>query len=275
MPSQLSTKIMLSTDELEPLLESPNVLPVFVGSASAFSQAHIPGSVNIEPSSLVCGIAPAAGKIPDSKDLSTLFSAIGLSDNRIIIAYDDEGGGWAGRLIWTLDILNHKNYHYLDGGITAWIAEGYQHETGSANPIKSTPYNATIDQTQIVSADDIKNQLGDQSFAIWDARSAQEHSGEKVLAAKGGRIPGAVNIDWLDLMDRNNYLRLKPLGVISSMLENKNLTANKTIVTHCHSHHRSGLTYITGKILDLNIRGYDGSWSEWGNLTDTPTESDV
>ena len=74
-------------------------------------------------------------------------------------------------------------------------------------------------------------------------------------------------------MDRNNFLRLKPLATIQTMLADKNLTADKTIVTHCQSHHRSGLTYLVGKIIGLNIKAYDGSWSEWGNLKNTPIDN--
>jgi thiosulfate/3-mercaptopyruvate sulfurtransferase len=94
-----------------------------------------------------------------------------------------------------------------------------------------------------------------------------------VLAARGGHIPGAANINWLDLMDRNNFLRLKPLAIIEAMLDDKKLTADKNIVTHCQSHHRSGLTYLVGKIIGLNIKAYDGSWSEWGNLENTPIDN--
>jgi len=272
MPSKFSANIAIQTDALQNILHDKNILPIFVGSEQAFLQAHIPGSAHIAPAQLVCGIPPAAGKLPDLAQLNELCSSIGLNENSIVIAYDDEGGGWAGRLIWTLDIIGHHNYHFLDGGINAWQAEKLSCESGRAND-RQSDYQANIDDSQLVAYQQIIDQLGDSNFAIWDARSEQEHSGEKVLASKGGHIPGAANLNWLHLMDRTNHLRLKPLDEIRNMLEERGITQEKTIVTHCQSHHRSGLTYLVGKILGMNIKAYDGSWSEWGNLPDTPVET--
>ena len=238
MSSSLSPELVLQTSQLDTLLDQANILLVFIGSEEAFRDAHIPGSQHIRPSELVCGIAPAAGKIADADDLAFLFSRIGLNDNSIVIAYDDEGGGWAGRLIWTLDIIGHTQYHYLDGGLVAWLGENRKAENGlTDNNLKKSTEQSNleikIDSALIVTADNIIELLNDDNFIVWDARSSQEYSGEKVLAARGGHIPGASNINWLDLMDRNNFLRLKPLATIQAMLADKNLTAEKTIVTHC------------------------------------------
>ena len=273
MSSSLNASLMLQTSQLDGLLKQDHVLVVFVGSEDAYRKAHIPGSHLIRPAELVCGVAPAVGKLPDADDLALLFSRIGLNDNSIVIAYDDEGGGWAGRLIWTLDIISHPHYHYLDGGLVAWLEEQRATESGLKENNPTSSYVVNINNDLIVTADNIIESLNDDNFIIWDARSSHEYQGKKILAARGGHIPGASNIDWLELMDRSNALRLKPLETITEMLDKKHLTANKNIVTHCQTHHRSGLTYLVGKILGLNIKAYDGSWSEWGNLEKTPIEN--
>jgi thiosulfate/3-mercaptopyruvate sulfurtransferase len=75
-------------------------------------------------------------------------------------------------------------------------------------------------------------------------------------------------------MDKEHNLRLLPLTVIQTMLTERGLTPDKNIVTHCQSHHRSGLTYLVAKILGYpSIKGYHGSWSEWGNLDHTPFDT--
>ena len=135
-------------------------------------------------------------------------------------------------------------------------------------------YQVNIDQSPIAEIADITSQLGSEQLGIWDARSAAEHSGEKVLAQRGGHIPGAINIDWLELMDRERNLRLIDLDQLQQRLNTLGLTKEKQIITHCQSHHRSGLTYLAMKILGYpNIKAYHGSWGEWGNREDTPIES--
>ena len=73
-------------------------------------------------------------------------------------------------------------------------------------------------------------------------------------------------------MDRDNALRIRE--DIAEQLHSKGITADKRIITHCQTHHRSGLTYLVGKSLGYQIKAYDGSWSEWGNDPGTPVETD-
>ena len=87
-----------------------------------------------------------------------------------------------------------------------------------------------------------------------------------------GHIPGAVNLDWLDTMDPDNGMRIR--SDIAALLQSRGITPDKKIITHCQTHHRSGLTWLIGKALAYDIKAYDGSWSEWGNDPDTPIETD-
>lgn len=269
--------LLLEADQLESYLANEQgnankLLILDTSSAENYAKHHIPGAIHIAPQSLQIGTPPAPGKIPTEAQLKALFSSVGLTADKHVIAYDDEGGGWAGRLIWTLDVLGHKKVSYLNGGIHAWFNEGHPTET-TANHGQATDFQVTIDTGPIVEIADIIPRLNTSDFAIWDARSPQEYNGSKVVAKRSGHIPGAINIDWLELMDRNNNMRFVDLEKLQQRINNLGLNKDKEIITHCQTHHRSGLTYLAMKILGYpNIKAYHGSWSEWGNRDDTPIE---
>lgn len=270
-----SLPLILEPETLQEMLPADSLLIVAVVQDRVFASHHIPGSVLIEPAELVCGIKPAVGKLPDNDHLSALFSRIGLTDDVHVIAYDDEGGGWAGRLIWTLDILGHQNYSYLNGGLPAWLKLGYPLVPGNDTSDRaSTPtdFVAQPNQSLMVDIQAVLDQLDDADTVVWDARSEEEYNGTKITAQRNGHIPGAKNLDWLQLIDRENDLRLQSLDVIAAKLESLGISKDKKVIAHCQTHHRSALAYLVGKALGYNISAYDGSWSEWGNRADTPIE---
>lgn len=262
--------LLIEPEDLVPHLGNEHILIIDVCSADNYKTQHLPGAAHIPPAELQCGEKTAPGKIPDKRRLDALFSATGLNKHKHVVVYDDEGGGWAGRLIWTLDVLGHTNYSYINGGLHAWLAAGLpvDHELPTS---AASEYLGGWNESVIAEAVDVLDSIDDDEQAIWDARSPQEYSGEKVVAKRGGHIPGAINIDWLELMDRDRQLRLVDLPQLQARLNELGLSKDKTVITHCQTHHRSGLTYLAMKILGYpKIKGYHGSWSEWGNREDTP-----
>ncbi len=254
---------------LQAVLGQPGILVVGVVSDEAFRQAHIPGAVHLTPKALQHGQPPAPGRLPDAATLSALFSAIGLTPDTHVVAYDDEGSGWAGRLLWTLAVIGHTRWSCLDGGSIAWAAAGLPQARGDATP-QPSQYQARIGQDYRIDTDTLLRTLHDPQLLVWDARSHAEYTGEKAFSRRGGHIPGALHLEWTDLMDRSRDLRLLPPAHLRGLLDSRGLREGRRIVTHCQTHHRSGLTWLAGFLLGLDIVAYDGSWGEWGNRDDTP-----
>ena len=261
---------LIETAELRQHLNDKGLMIIDLCRDEIYRQQHIPGAIHVNPQELVSGVKPATGKLPPITRLNSLFSRIGYAKNKHIVAYDDEGGGWAGRFIWTLDVIGHGHSSLLNGGLLAWVADQLP-VTSEIPDVQATQVSVTVNRDVIAEKEDVLKGIETTGTVIWDARSPEEFTGTKIFAARGGHIPGAINLDWLELMDRNNQLRLR--SDIRNLIEDRGIRSANSVITHCQTHHRSGLTYLVGKLLGLNIKAYHGSWSEWGNDPDTPIEN--
>ena len=268
--SQPSEVSLIEPAELAEQLATDELLLIQVTSAEVFDQAHIEGAVLVTPAELVCGVAPATGRLPEPAALQQLFRRIGYRPECNIVVYDDEGGGWAGRLGWTLDVIGHRQWTYLDGGLHAWHAAGLPLASGPATAPPPSSVDITIHLEPIAEIPDVLASIDDPGQLVWDARSPAEYAGQRQAAARVGHIPGAVNLDWEQLKDPNRHTRLRT--DLAECLAGAGITPQHAIITHCQTHHRSGLTYMVGRLLGYDIRAYHGSWSEWGNREDTPIE---
>lgn len=265
--------LIVEPEQLKPLLDSPELLIIDVPvNPDSYRQGHVPGAVYLDFRYLMRGEGPVPNDVPSVEFLSQLFSALGLTRDTHVVAYDDEGGGWAARLLWTLELIGHTRYSYLNGGIHAWRDAGMPESTEQTRPSPSEYHAQILNLQALITCDEIKAKLGDKQFAVWDARSKGEYDGEKGNNKHLGHIPGAVNMDWLNAMDRTRALRIRDYAELITELDAMGLTPDMEVATHCQSHHRSSFTWLVGKALGFNIRGYAGSWGEWGNRDDTPIE---
>jgi thiosulfate/3-mercaptopyruvate sulfurtransferase len=264
--------LLAEPEDLEPLLGEPDLLIVDLCQASNYAEAHIPDAVHLEYANLLLGSKPAPGLLPDEARLSATLSAIGLTSDKKVVAYDVEGGGRACRFIWTLDALGHPASSLLNGGLFAWANEGHPL---SQQPAETTPsnYSASIGNQVVVTQDYIEQHLGDAQVALLDARSPEEYAGTNIRAARGGHIPGAVNLNWLDTIDRTRNYRLLPDAELRAMIAERGLRDDQEIITYCHTHHRSAHSYVMLRHLGFdNVKGYPGAWAEWSNSPTTPVE---
>ena len=268
----VNTSILIEPEALQAMLADAQLLVVDLSKAATYAQLHIPGAMHMEYSILNSGTQPAPGLLPPEERLAKIAGMLKLDEMSRIVAYDDEGSGRAARLAWTLHYLGYESVQVLDGGLHAWNNEGH--------PVDNQPVLPDITATlplaarnPSVLADDtyILEHLDDESVALLDARTPEEYAGTKVRAARGGHIPGAVNLNWLDTMDKNRNLRFKSPDILNDALRTLGIRIEQEVITYCQSHHRSAHAWLMLKSLGFpQVRGYAGSWSEWGNHPDTP-----
>lgn len=264
--------LIIEPEALLSRLGDDGVLVIDVCKAGIYHHQHIPGAVHIEYPRLTASRPPVMGLLPDARHLADLFASIGLQPHHHVVAYDEEGGGKASRLLWTLDVIGHPGISLLNGGLQAWAREGHPVESAPVTP-DNRPYPVSIHHEMTADRGYIQTHLQDPAVQLLDARSLAEFTGADVRARRGGHIPGAVNVEWTRAIDQQKNLRLRPLPDLQALYEGAGLSRDKEVITYCHTHHRSAHTYIVLKWLGYpRVKGYPGSWSDWGNAADTPID---
>ncbi|CDH47589.1 MAG: sulfurtransferase [Candidatus Competibacteraceae bacterium] len=267
--------LLIEPEQLQPCLADPAVLIVDLSDPARYAAGHIPGAIHLDYSDLIRVVPPAMGLLPDAMRLSEVLARIGLTPERHVIAYDAEGNGRASRLLWTLVTLGHPRVSLLNGGAHAWNAAGGLLEAQFQHPSSST-YQARFVDPPVAVADRayILKRLGQPDVALLDTRTPAEYAGMDQRAARGGHIPGAVNLNWMDTMDPQRQLRLQPAPVLRQLLDLRGVTTDKEVIVYCQTHHRSAHTYWVLRYLGYpRVRGYPGAWSEWGNDPSVPVEA--
>jgi thiosulfate/3-mercaptopyruvate sulfurtransferase len=268
--SQGRLPLVVEPEELQTVLDRDDIF--IVDLSPPYHQSHIPNSVHLDYSRLISPRPPITGLLPEPAQLSALFSSLGLSSDTHVVAYDDEGGGKACRLLWTLDVVGHGHYSLLNGGLNAWLNEHHP-TTNRRRTLVPSCYTVHINDKAIADKNYIRAHLYRPDTLIVDCRSPSEYVGHDVRAQRGGHIPGAVNIEWTRAIDQNRNLRIKSPNELRKLFEGAGVTPDKEAITYCHSHRRSAFGYFVLKSLGYaQVRGYPGSWSEWGNDPDTPIE---
>lgn len=277
MPSIPPLPLVIEPAELQSIQNNENILVVDLTTPKQYQQAHIPAAVFIDYGHIVGMNQPYTGLLPEIAPFEHIINSLGITPDTQIVAYDEEGGGKAARLIWTLHAMGHNKASLLNGGLIAWYREKFplSNDSVTSQP-NSTEQHYKVDfsrQPVVANTDYIKAHLEDSSIGLLDARSVDEYMGQAKYAQKTGRIPGAKHFEWTRAMDESANYRLLPKATLQPMLDELGLSRDKEIIVYCQSHHRSALSYLMLKYLGYEkVRGYPGSWSEWGNRTDTPIE---
>lgn len=265
--------LLIDAEQLVPHLGNDKLRIVDLSRASVYDQLHLPHALHLKPKFLVRQDEQATGLLPDVEGLQELIRYLNISPEHHVVVYDDEGGAWAGRLIWNLHCLGFENTSLLNGGIHAWLAAGLP-TTSEVEQFKPVRALVQVDQAKIqqyrIEYAELLEKVQSSQVQLWDCRTEDEYTGLRLAARRGGHIPNALHFEWSTALNRENHLRLHPLERTQQRLEQLGFNLNEPVVVYCQSHHRSGLAYILGRLLGWNIQAYDGAWSEWGNRLDSP-----
>jgi thiosulfate/3-mercaptopyruvate sulfurtransferase len=234
-----------------------------------YEEGHIEGAFFVDVKKQLAAEPKEHGgrsPLPELEDLKKTIEGIGISNDKIIVAYDEALLAGAERFWWMLKFLGHDKVHILSGGINGWTEAGYQ--LTPVMPIAKKG-NFVISPREDIRTDVnyIRNNLGREGFVIIDSRAPERYRGEvEPIDPKAGHIPGAKNYHWKDVLDEKGYFKSnEELKRIFSNLENC-----EEIVLQCGSGIDACGNFAAMDEIGFKPKLYVGSWSDWVSYNDNP-----
>jgi thiosulfate/3-mercaptopyruvate sulfurtransferase len=269
---------LVSTDWVDELKDEEDIVVVEVDvDTTAYSEGHIPGAIAWNWKTQLCD--QLQRDILSGPQLESLLSESGIGNDTMVILYGDNNNWFAAWAFWQLKIYGHENVMLMNGGRKKWVKDGRPLTTHI--PIRATTtYRAKAPDNSIrASLADISALSPALRVELVDVRSPQEFTGE-ILAPegspeacqRGGHIPGASNVPWAVAVNEDGTF--KDYQTLKSIYSEADISFKKPIITYCLIGERSSHSWFVLKYLlgHEDIKNYDGSWAEWGNLVGAPIE---
>lgn len=245
----------------------------FEGDARAdYLAGHLPGAAHCDWSRDLSAPPPASGHPmymllgPDA--FAERMATLGISNETFVIAYDAEGGHHAARLWLALRRYGHDRVAVMEGGIQKWTSEGRPLEPGEVRVARAS-FTPRPRDGVLASKEDVLASVRTGDPWLLDVRRDTEFTGEEKRAARGGHIPGAVNILWKDALKDDWTLR--DADELEDLYANAGFGPETSTITYCQAGVRAAFTHLVLHALGHDdVRTYDGSWEEWGNDPSLP-----
>ncbi|XP_063282576.1 3-mercaptopyruvate sulfurtransferase [Pelobates fuscus] len=231
-----------------------------------YKERHIPGSYFFDIDACSDRTSPYDHMLPSEEKISEYAGHLGISNNNHVVVYDasDFGSYSAPRLWWMFRVFGHPQVSVLDGGLKAWMKEGYPLKSGKEPRPKPVEFQAKLNVSQVVGHEEMVENMEKKTFQLVDARVNGRFRGLEPEPREGiepGHIPGAVNLPFPSFLNEYGY---KSTDEMKHLFQEKGIDLSSPLVASCGSGvtacHIALAAYLCGKE-DTAI--YDGSWVEW------------
>jgi len=275
-------EVLVSTQWAADHLNDPKTRLIEVDvDTTAYDQGHIAGAVGWNwQSQLQDNIRR---DLIDKSALEKLLGASGVANDTTILLYGDNNNWFAAYALWQLKYYGHKDVRLINGGRKKWLEEK-RALTMDATKVAATTYHATgPDESLRARKEEVFTLVEKKKPGqLVDVRSVDEFTG-KIIAPPGmsetaqraGHIPGAANIPWAQAANEDGTF--KSADALAALYQGKGVTGGGDVIAYCRIGERSSHTWFVLKYLlgYKNVKNYDGSWTEWGNLIGAPIEKET
>ncbi len=283
MSAYAHPEVLVETDWLASHLNDPKVrvAEVDYDPAANYELGHVPGSVLFDWRKDIND--PVRRDLLSREALTALFRRSGISEDTTLVLYGDFNNWFAAFAFWVLAYYGVKNVRLLNGGRKKWISEDLPITKEVAKPAPSHFQAHEPDPKLRAFLEDVRAHLPDVQagkVGLVDVRGPKEFSGEITAppeypnehAQRGGHIPGAKNVPWAQAVREDGTF--KPREELEALYSAQGIRAGMPVITYCRIGERSSHTWFVLRYLlgFSDVRNYDGSWTEWGNLVRTPIE---